>query len=681
MATHVRFGAKFMQQNAKILNEYQRHLFGQVIRKKHVCGTFSCQTFRVARRSFSSGTVNRSENANLSTKTCPGCCCLCSCLYSIDGTVNGNGSYSINTKDIHPDIRPLVHAKTSNVFQGGGGCSSSAASPSESSSQKSKVTSGPGFHEFMAAGKDDLSLDKGVFVNEETGIPYVEEANIGGHGRKVHIETYGCQMNVNDTEVVWSILEKNGFKKAADLTESDVTLLMTCSIREGAEQKIWHRIQYLKSLKRRGRKDRPAMKIGVLGCMAERLKKKLIEKEKMLDLVCGPDAYRDLPRMLAQTESGQAAVNVLLSLDETYADIMPVRLNQNSPSAFVSIMRGCDNMCSYCIVPFTRGRERSRDIESILEEVRELSNQGIKEVTLLGQNVNSYRDLSELHHSISEDEASRLSKGFSTIYKPKKGGRRFSDLLDKVSLVDPEMRIRFTSPHPKDFPDEVLQLIKERPNICNQIHLPAQSGNSDILRAMRRGYTREAYLDLVYHIWETIPDVSLSSDFIAGFCGETEAAHEETVSLMRLVKYNFAFCFPYSMRQKTHAYHRLVDDVPEDVKQRRHEELISVFREEAQKKNIAQGGQVQLILIEGESKRSPLDVAGRNDGNTKVIIPRIDIPSDDGRSAPHSIKTGDYVAVEITGGSSQTLRGKPLYLTTLERFHRQPALGRAKENC
>jgi len=298
------------------------------------------------------------------------------------------------------------------------------------------------------------------------------------------------------------------------------------------------------------------LQLGVLGCMAERLKTRLVEETKVVDVVCGPDAYRDLPRMLAATPSGHAGVNVLLSLDETYADVMPVRLDSSGISAFVSIMRGCDNMCTYCIVPFTRGRERSRPIQSIVDEVKYLRDQGVKEVMLLGQNVNSYRDLSDAEgrEAAEEKEATKLSNdGFRTVYKSKLGGRRFVDLLDRVSEVDPEMRVRFTSPHPKDFPGELLDLINERPNVCNYIHLPAQSGSDQVLKDMRRGYTKEAYLRLVDDIKTRIPDVSLSSDFISGFCGETEEAHVETLDLIRKVKYAFCFAFPYSMRENRSA--------------------------------------------------------------------------------------------------------------------------------
>ncbi|XP_071134192.1 mitochondrial tRNA methylthiotransferase CDK5RAP1-like [Mytilus edulis] len=541
--------------------------------------------------------------------------------------------------------------------------------------KKTILKSGPSLEHFIA---NHTSVSQNVQTTGATTVAlpsYISKSTLDGQNRKVYFDVHGCQMNVNDVEISWSVLKNSGYTRTTELGQADVILMMTCSIRDGAEQKIWRKLNILKQYKKkrqRNSENLPPLKIGILGCMAERLKSKILEQEKMVDLVCGPDAYKDLPRMLAVTESGQTAVNVLLSLDETYADVMPVRLNENSPSAFVSIMRGCDNMCSYCIVPFTRGRERSRPISSILDEVRMLSDQGIKEVTLLGQNVNSYRDTSDstIHNSID----TKLTPGFKTVYKPKTGGRRFSDLLDKVSQIDPEMRIRFTSPHPKDFPDEVLDLIKERSNICNQIHLPAQSGSSEVLQRMRRGYTREAYLDLVYHIRHRIPDVYLSSDFIAGFCEETELEHEDTVSLMKEVKYHVVYSFPYSMRQKTSAYHRLKDNVPDDVKSRRHLQLRDLFRQEALKLNLKEIGSTQLILIEGESKRSPLDMAGRNDGNVKVIVPNTNIPESCADISTRKIQRGDYVVVKIRSANSQVLHGIPLYHTSLTEFYNKDNL-------
>ncbi|XP_012521168.1 PREDICTED: LOW QUALITY PROTEIN: CDK5 regulatory subunit-associated protein 1 [Propithecus coquereli] len=407
----------------------------------------------------------------------------------------------------------------------------------------SKLATGPTFQHFLRSAS---ALQEKLSSPEvEDPPPYLTVDELLGRQRKVYFETYGCQMNVNDTEIAWSILQKSGYLRTSNLQEADVILLVTCSIREKAEQTIWNRLHQLKALKtRRG------------SCMAERLKEEILNREKVVDLLAGPDAYRDLPRLLAVAESGQQAANVLLSLDETYADVMPVQTNPSATSAF-----------------------------------------GLKEVTLLGQNVNSFRDNSEVQ--FNNAVSTNLSRGFTTNYKTKQGGLRFAHLLDQVSRVDPDMRIRFTSPHPKDFPDEVLQLIHERDNICKQIHLPAQSGSSRVLEAMRRGYSRDAYVELVHHIRASIPGVSLSSDFIAGFCGETEEDHLQTVSLLREVQYNMGFLFAYSMRQKTRAYHRMKDDVPEEVKLRRLEELITVFREEASKANKTSVGCTQLVLVEG----------------------------------------------------------------------------------
>lgn len=346
----------------------------------------------------------------------------------------------------------------------------------------SRLAAGPTFQHFL---KSASAPQEKLSSEVEDPPPYLTMDELLGRQRKVYLETYGCQMNVNDTEIAWSILQKSGYLRTSNLQEADVILLVTCSIREKAEQTIWNRLHQLKALKTRRPRSRVPLRIGILGCMAERLKEEILNREKMVDVLAGPDAYRDLPRLLAVAESGQQAANVLLSLDETYADVMPVQTNPSATSAFVSIMRGCDNMCSYCIVPFTRGRERSRPVASILEEVKKLSEQGLKEVTLLGQNVNSFRDNSEVQ--FNNAVSTNLSRGFTTNYKAKQGGLRFAHLLDQVSRVDPEMRIRFTSPHPKDFPDEVLQLIHERDNICKQIHLPAQSGSSRVLEAMRRG--------------------------------------------------------------------------------------------------------------------------------------------------------------------------------------------------
>ncbi|XP_029990111.1 mitochondrial tRNA methylthiotransferase CDK5RAP1 [Sphaeramia orbicularis] len=527
---------------------------------------------------------------------------------------------------------------------------------------KIQISSGPRFQDFIrgASAHQTSAAEDGEMFSDKSS--YLSETSEMGSSRKVYFETYGCQMNVNDTEIAWSILQKKGYQRTGNLKEADVVLLVTCSIREKAEQTIWNRLQQLTAMKKKRLRTRIPMKIGILGCMAERLKAELLEREKLVDVLAGPDAYRDLPRLLMVADGGQQASNVLLSLEETYADVMPVHHSPQGYSAFVSIMRGCDNMCSYCIVPFTRGRERSRPLSSILEEVQMLSDQGVKEVTLLGQNVNSYRDTSE--EQFSGSDQTQLSRGFKTVYKTKQGGLRFSDLLDRVSLIDPDMRIRFTSPHPKDFPDQVLHLIAERRNICKQIHLPAQSGSNEVLKAMRRGYTREAYLDLVENIKKIIPGVSLSSDFISGFCGETEDDHQETLSLIRAVGYNIGFLFAYSMRKKTHAFHRLQDDVPAEVKQRRLAECISVFREEATRVNAALVGSTQLVLVEGESKRSANDLCGRTDGNMKVIFPKEDVAVGSGFN-DEPVHAGDYVLVKISSASSQSLRGRALAHSSL----------------
>ncbi|KAM8917433.1 mitochondrial tRNA methylthiotransferase CDK5RAP1 [Spinachia spinachia] len=526
---------------------------------------------------------------------------------------------------------------------------------------RTEISRGPSFQDFIKG----VSVHKTGAAAEEgsDSHTYLSEDLLLGNSRKVYFETYGCQMNVNDTEIAWSILQRKGFLRTVDLKEADVVLLVTCSIREKAEQTIWNRLRQLTAMKKTRLKSHAPMKIGVLGCMAERLKTELLEREKLVDVLAGPDAYRDLPRLLTVADGGLQASNVLLSLEETYADVMPVHHAPQGNTAFVSIMRGCDNMCSYCIVPFTRGRERSRPVGSVLEEVRMLSDQGVKEVTLLGQNVNSYRDTSE-EQSCGSD-STRLSQGFKTVYRAKQGGLRFSDLLDRVSRIDPDMRIRFTSPHPKDFPDEVLHLIAERGNICNQIHLPAQSGSSEVLKAMRRGYTREAYLDLVGTIKRIIPEVSLSSDFISGFCGETEDDHQQTLSLIREVGYNVGFLFAYSMRKKTHAAHRLQDNVPPEEKRRRLEECIAAFREEAAKINAALIGSTQLVLVEGESKRSAKDLCGRTDGNVKVIFPKEDVAVQPSALDTLSVHAGDYVLVKILSSSSQSLRGRALSHSSL----------------
>ena len=384
--------------------------------------------------------------------------------------------------------------------------------------------------------------------------------------------------------------------------------------------------------------------------------------------MCGPDSYRTLPNLLNESyKTGQTAMNVQLSLEETYAEINPVRLNKNTKTAFVSIQRGCNNLCSFCIVPFTRGRERSRPIASIVDEVKQLSDKGFKEVTLLGQNVNSYQDMSEQQFSMSSS-TNELSKGFKSNYKRKSGGKLFSDLLDAVSLVNPEMRVRFTSPHPKDFPLNLLLLMKSRPNICKTIHLPAQSGSTSCLERMRRGYTREAYIELVDKINEILPGVSLTSDFISGFCGETDQEHNDTISLLKLIKYNFCFMYPYSMREKTKAFYHLKDDVPLEIKSKRYTQIVDTFRQTAHELNQLKIGQTHLVLVDTISKRSQSDLSGRNDLNNIVVFEKLKIPDVDNSNVLIEPQKGDYVACKIVSGTSQSLRAIPLYKCNLNTF-------------
>tara|TARA_Y200000002_G_scaffold76349_3_gene59984 strand:+ start:17066 stop:18445 length:1380 start_codon:yes stop_codon:yes gene_type:complete len=443
--------------------------------------------------------------------------------------------------------------------------------------------------------------------------------------KSFYIETYGCQMNFADSEIVNAILLEKGMNPVSDAEFADIILVNTCSIRENAETKVWNRLKEFRGLKAQNK----SLTIGVLGCMAERIKDQIIEEEQLVDIVVGPDAYRDIPRLIEEVEDGRKAVNVLLSLEETYADIAPVRTAGNGVSAFVSIMRGCDNMCSFCVVPFTRGRERSRPLESILKEIRQLSDQGYKEVTLLGQNVNSYKD----------------------------GNHTFSTLMDKASLLDPEMRFRFSSPHPKDFPDELLYLIAERPNLCNYIHIPAQAGSDSMLERMRRPYTRDQYLQLIEKMKRIIPRLSLSTDIIAGFCGETEEEHQQTLSLMREVEYDLAYMFAYSERERTLAYRKFEDDVLEEVKKRRLSEIISQQMSIQHRRNQNEIGQRHVVLVEGTSKRSEQQMSGRTDTNKVVVFDR------------NEFKKGDYVEVEITGATSATLIAKPIAKTSLGAYY------------
>jgi tRNA-2-methylthio-N6-dimethylallyladenosine synthase len=453
-----------------------------------------------------------------------------------------------------------------------------------------------------------------------------------GPKRKLYIESYGCQMNFSDSEIVASIL-KNGFDTTSDIQQADVIFLNTCSIREKAEQTIRKRLQYINSLK----KYNPGLLVGVLGCMAERLKLKLLEEEKIVDLVAGPDAYRDLPNLISQVDDGGKAVNTFLSREETYADISPVRLNSNGVTAFISIMRGCDNMCTFCVVPFTRGRERSRDPHSIVNEAYELFNNGYREVTLLGQNVDSYKWSEE-----GNNKAWIEKKKTPSIIN-------FAGLLERVAQVSPDLRIRFSTSHPKDITDEVLHTMARYENICKSIHLPVQSGNSRILELMNRGYSREWYLDKAKRIRELLGfDCSISSDMITGFCTESEEEHKDTLSLMEEVQYDFAYMFFYSERPGTLAAKKWKDDVSLETKKRRLDEIITKQREHSLLRNKAEVGKVHRVLIEGFSKRSENFLQGRNSGQKVIVFPK------------EEFHKGEYVNVlveECTGG---TLVGKAI---------------------
>jgi tRNA-2-methylthio-N6-dimethylallyladenosine synthase len=432
-------------------------------------------------------------------------------------------------------------------------------------------------------------------------------------------------MNFADSEVVNSILMKEGMEPVQEAEKADVIFVNTCSIRENAETRVWNRLKEFRSLK----KEKQHLTVGVLGCMAERIRDRIIDQEQLVDMVVGPDAYRDIPNLLAEVEDGRKAVNVLLSLEETYADITPVRTSGNGVTAFVSIMRGCDNMCAFCVVPFTRGRERSRPMSSILHEISELRKQGYKEVTLLGQNVNSYK-----YEEID-----------------------FTSLMDEASRANPEIRFRFSSPHPKDFPEPLLHLIAERPNLCNYIHIPAQAGSDTTLERMRRPYTREQYLKLIERMREIIPGVSLSTDIITGFCDETEEEHRDTLSLMKIVEYDLAYMFAYSERERTLAHRKYEDNVPEEVKKRRLSEIIQQQMEIQKKNNQKEIGRTHLVLVEGESKRSSEQLSGRSDTNKMVVFDR------------KKYRKGDYVEVEITDCTSATLIGTPIRKSTIHEFN------------
>ncbi len=441
------------------------------------------------------------------------------------------------------------------------------------------------------------------------------------HQRKLYIETYGCAMNLADSEVMASIMSGNGFTTTDNPLEADVVFLNTCAVRDNAESRIWGRLRELKFQK----KKNPGMIVGVMGCMAERLKSTLLEKEKLVDIVVGPDAYRDIPKLIEQVEEGQKAVNVLLSREETYAEITPVRLSSNGVNAFVSIMRGCDNMCSFCVVPFTRGRERSREPESIINEATELFNQGYKEVTLLGQNVDSYK-------WEDADSTNVIS---------------FAQLLEKVAMVSPELRIRFSSSHPKDITDDVIYTMKAHENICNYIHFPLQAGNTRILKLMNRTYNREWFIQRLKRIRELIPDCGISTDVIVGFCTETEEEFLDTYKLFEEAQFDFAYMYAYSERPGTLAAKKYADDISAEVKSRRLAEIIALQNKLSTENNKKEIGKTYKVLIEGFSKKSENDFKGRNDQNKTVIFP-----------VNGNYKKGDYVNVLIEKTTTTSLIGK-----------------------
>ncbi len=438
--------------------------------------------------------------------------------------------------------------------------------------------------------------------------------------KRLYIESYGCQMNFSDSEIVAAVMRNAGFATTSSAEDADVIFLNTCAIRDNAEQKVRHRLKQLNTYK----KKKPELMVGMLGCMAERLKTKLLEEEQIVDIVAGPDAYRDIPKLVEEAETGQKAVNVFLSREETYADIAPIRLNSNGITAFISIMRGCDNMCSFCVVPFTRGRERSRDAQSIIREAEQLVADGYKEVTLLGQNVDSYKWRSADGEDVT-----------------------FADLLARVASISPDLRVRFSTSHPKDITDNVLHTIARFDNICNYIHLPAQSGNSRILELMNRTYDREWYLQKIDRIRAILgDDCGISHDMISGFCSETEEEHQDTLSLMEYARYDYGYMFAYSERPGTLAAKKFKDDVPEDVKKRRLSEIIALQQRLSLERNQRHIGQVHRVLAEGPSKRSEADLSGRNDQNKVVVFPR------------GTFQKGEYVNVLITDCSSATLIGQ-----------------------
>ncbi len=475
----------------------------------------------------------------------------------------------------------------------------------------------------------DIVSDK---VHDETrqGEVFIAGKGTNAYSKKFYIESYGCAMNFSDSEIVAAILNQSGFGPTRNLEEADLVLLNTCSIREKAELTIRNRLQTFKQAKQL----KPEMLVGVLGCMAERLKSQLLEEEKLVDMVVGPDAYRSLPGLIDEAEGGQRSVNVLLSREETYSDIEPVRLNSNGITAFVSIMRGCNNMCSFCVVPFTRGRERSRDAWSIIKECTELFSKGYREVTLLGQNVDSYYWVDEKMEGNAPDQVVTFAK-----------------LLEKVALVDPLLRVRFSTSHPKDITDDVLHTMAKYENICKYIHLPVQSGSTRVLQLMNRTYTREWYLARIKRIREIMPDCGISSDFIAGFCSETEEEHEDTLSLMELSRFDFSYMFFYSERPGTLAARRYPDDIPEQVKKRRLDQIVKLQNRLSRESNLRDLGKTVCVLIEGDSKKSQADWSGRSSQNKMVVFPKV--------TGDH--QKGDYAWVKIEDCTGATLLGNAIH--------------------
>ncbi len=462
-----------------------------------------------------------------------------------------------------------------------------------------------------------------VILEERQG-EAIDLPSDNGNGKKLYVESYGCQMNFSDSEIVASVLIKEGFRTTKIMVEADVIMVNTCAIRDNAEQRVRGRLDEF----RRVKKTNPDLVVGVMGCMAERLKTKLLDEDKLVDIVVGPDSYRDLPNLVRVAETGQKAVNVLLSRDETYADIAPVRLGGNGISAFISITRGCDNMCTFCVVPFTRGRERSRDPESIVEEARQLFADGYREVTLLGQNVDSYLwGGGGLKKDI-------LAKGDLT------GTVSFAELMERVAQINPLLRVRFSTSHPKDLSDDVLHVMAKYPNVCSYIHLPVQSGNSRVLELMNRGYTREWYLQRIARIRELIPECGISTDTISGFCTETEEEHQETLSLIEAAQFDFAYMFKYSERPGTLAAKKLEDDIAEDVKGRRLQEIIDLQMRQSK---------MFEVLVEGPSKKSPDFLQGRNTQNKVIVFPR------------ENFEKGQYVNVLVQDCTSATLKGVAVF--------------------